>query len=229
MVCKPIVTRFSIPIALFVAVLLVSVSTQADNLYRYKNDVGGTVVDWRVPPEFAGRGYEVLNAQGQVIEVVPRQLSSGELQNKDLVKRLQQEAKLERARLAKWDKFLLLRYSTVEDIDAARDRALRDLKIRLSILASNQRTARNRLESVLARVADMELRGDVPLEQDLDAIAALRADIANTGRAIKEREAQVLEVTDSFDEDRSRFIQLQDVVLLRRSLSRDQTSAGTEN
>ncbi len=229
MVCKPIVTRFSIPIALFVAMLLVSVSTQADNLYRYKNDVGGTVVDWRVPPEFAGRGYEVLNAQGQVVEVVPRQLSSGELQNKDLVKRLQQEAKLERARLAKWDKFLLLRYSTVEDIDAARDRALRDLKIRLSILASNQRTARNRLESVLARVADMERRGDVPLEQDLDAIAALRADIANTGRAIKEREAQVLEVTDSFDEDRSRFIQLQDVVLLRRSLSRDQTSAGTEN
>lgn len=229
MVCKPIVTRFSIPIALFVAMLLVSVSTQADNLYRYKNDVGGTVVDWRVPPEFAGRGYEVLNAQGQVIEVVPRQLSSGELQNKDLVKRLQQEATVERARLAKWDKFLLLRYSTVEDIDAARDRALRDLKIRLSILASNQRTARNRLESVLARVADMERRGDVPLEQDLDAIAALRADIANTGRAIKEREAQVLEVTDSFDEDRSRFIQLQDVVLLRRSLSRDQTSAGTEN
>jgi vacuolar-type H+-ATPase subunit I/STV1 len=209
--------------------LLVSLSTQADNLYRYKNDVGGTVVDWRVPPEFAGRGYEVLNAQGQVVEVVPRQLSSGELQNKDLVKRLQQEATVERARLAKWDKFLLLRYSTVEDIDAARDRALRDLKIRLSILASNQRTARNRLESVLARVADMERRGDVPLEQDLDAIAALRADIANTGRAIKEREAQVLEVTDSFDEDRSRFIQLQDVVLLRRSLSRDQTSAGTEN
>ena len=229
MVCKPIVTRFSIPIALFVAMLLVSVSTQADNLYRYKNDVGGTVVDWRVPPEFAGRGYEVLNAQGQVVEVVPRQLSSGELQNKDLVKRLQQEATVERARLAKWDKFLLLRYSTVEDIDAARDRALRDLKIRLSILASNQRTARNRLESVLARVADMERRGDVPIEQDLDAIAALRADIANTGRAIKEREAQVLEVTDSFDEDRSRFIQLQDVVLLRRSLSRDQTSAGTEN
>ena len=229
MVCKPIVTRFSIPIALFVAMLLVSVSTRADNLYRYKNDVGGTVVDWRVPPEFAGRGYEVLNAQEQVVEVVPRQLSSGELQNKDLVKRLQQEATVERARLAKWDKFLLLRYSTVEDIDAARDRALRDLKIRLSILASNQRTARNRLESVLARVADMERRGDVPLEQDLDAIAALRADIANTGRAIKEREAQVLEVTDSFDEDRSRFIQLQDVVLLRRSLSRDQTSAGTEN
>ena len=229
MVCKPIVTRFSSPIALFVAMLLVSLSTQADNLYRYKNDVAGTVVDWRVPPEFAGRGYEVLNDQGQVVEVVPRQLSSGELQNKDLVKRLQQEATVERARLAKWDKFLLLRYSTVEDIDAARDRALRDLKIRLSILASNQRTARNRLESVLARVADMERRGDVPLEQDLDAIAALRADIANTGRAIKEREAQVLEVTDSFDEDRSRFIQLQDVVLLRRSLSRDQTSAGTEN
>jgi hypothetical protein len=60
----------------------------SDNLYRYKNDVGGTVVDWHVPAKFAGRGYEVLNSQGQVIEVVPRQLSEGELQNKDLVERL---------------------------------------------------------------------------------------------------------------------------------------------
>ena len=50
--------------------------------------MGGTVVDWHVPAKFAGRGYEVLNSQGQVIEVVPRQLSEGELQNKDLVERL---------------------------------------------------------------------------------------------------------------------------------------------
>ena len=28
------------------------------SFYRYKNDVGGTVVDWHVPAEYAGRGYE---------------------------------------------------------------------------------------------------------------------------------------------------------------------------
>ena len=97
-----------------------------------------------MPAAYAGRGYEVLNAQGVVVEVVPRQLSAEELQNKDLVERLQQDAEVERARLAEWDKFLLLRYSSVEDIDAAQERALRELKIRLSIFASNQRVSRSR-------------------------------------------------------------------------------------
>ena len=208
-------------LASVVMLALLSSYAFSDNLYRYKNDVGGTVVDWHVPAKFAGRGYEVLNSQGQVIEVVPRQLSEGELQNKDLVERLRQDAEVERARLAEWDKFLLLRYSSVEDIDAARERGLRELRIRLSILASNQRVSRSRLEALLARVADTQRRGDVPLQQDVDAIAALRADIATTSRAIEEREVQVLEVTRDYGKDRDRFEQLQDVVLLRRSLSSD--------
>ena len=117
---------------------------------------------------------------------------------------------------------MLLRYSSVEDIDAARERALRELKIRLSILASNQRVSRSRLESLLARVADTERRGDAPLEHDVDAIAALRTEISSAGRAIEEREAQVLKVTQDYRQDRDQLEQLQDVVLLRRSLSRDQ-------
>ena len=120
---------------------------------------------------------------------------------------------------------MLLRYSSVDDIDAARERGLRELKIRLSILASNQRVSGSRLESLLARVADTERRGDAPLQQDVDAIAALRTEIASTGRAIEEREAQVLEITRDYRQDRDRFEQLQDVVLLRRSLSDDRGKA----
>jgi len=72
-------------LAVVVMLALLSSYAFSDNLYRYKNGVGGTLVDWHVP---AGRGYEVLNSQGHVIEVVPRQLSEGELQSKDLVERL---------------------------------------------------------------------------------------------------------------------------------------------
>ena len=70
-------------------------------------------------------------------------------------------------------------------------------------------------------MADTERRGDAPLKQDVDAIAALRSEIATIGRAIEEREAQVIEVTRDYRKDLDRFEQLQDVVLLRRSLSRD--------
>ena len=207
-------------LAVVVALVSCSIAT-ADNLYRYKNNEGGTVVDWHVPAKFAGRGYEVLNPQGEVIEVVPRQLSGSELNDKDLVERLKRGAEAERARLAEWDRFLLLRYSTVEDIDAARDRALRELKIRLSILASNQRVARGRLETVLSRLADVERRGEAPSEQDLAAVDTLRSEIGSLGRSIEEREGQVTAVTEDYARDRDRFAQLQDVVVLRRSLSRD--------
>ena len=208
---------------LLLLLVLLSSHVNSQNLYRYKNDAGGTVVDWHVPAEFAGGGYEVLSPDGEVIEVVPRKMTDAELANQDLVERLNQEAEAERLRLAELDKFLLLRYSTVEDIDAAKDRALRELNIRLSILASNQRVSRGRLEVVLARVADMERAGNVALPLDLEAISALQAEIETIGRAIEEREAQVVDVTREYDEDRQRFEQLQDVVRLRRSLSRDQT------
>ena len=120
---------------------------------------------------------------------------------------------------------MLLRYSSVDDIDAARERGLLELKIRLSILASNQRVSGSRLESLLACLADTERRGDAPLQQDVDAIVALRTEIASTGRAIEEREAQVLEITRDYRQDRDQFEQLQDVVLLRRSLSGDRGKA----
>ena len=68
----------------------------ADNLYRYKNNEGITVVDWHVSAKFAGRGYEVLNPLGEIIDVVPRQLSSSELKDKDLVERLKRGAETER-------------------------------------------------------------------------------------------------------------------------------------
>ena len=96
-------------LAKVVLLALVSSSAFSDNLYLYKNDVSGTVIDWHVPAAYAGGGYEVLNAQGEVIEVVHRQLSADELQNKDSVERLRQDAEVERARLAERDKFLILR------------------------------------------------------------------------------------------------------------------------
>ena len=52
-------------LCLILAALLLTTQASADNLYRYKSDVGGTVVDWQVPAEFAGRGYEALSLQGE--------------------------------------------------------------------------------------------------------------------------------------------------------------------
>jgi hypothetical protein len=205
---------------LIVAIATLTQAAIADNLYRYKNELGGTVVDWQVPVEFIAKGYEVLDENGRVIEIVPRQLTAEEMDDQDLIARLKRDAVVEKQRLAEWDQQLLLRYSTVEDIEAAHQRALSELKIRLSILASNQRSLKARLESYLVRIAEAERRGREASEADLRSIAAIRREIETNAKSITERRLQSEEVTASFEQDKERFAQIQDVVLLRRSLSR---------
>ncbi len=119
---------------LALATVLALPAIASGNFYRYTNDLGNTVVDDNVPPEHVKNGYEVLNDKGVVIEVVPRELSPEEQEIADAQERLEQEALAEQQRLKEWDESLLMRYSTIEDIEAAQERALRDLKIRVSIL-----------------------------------------------------------------------------------------------
>ncbi len=192
----------------------------AGNLYRYRNNDGVTVVDFHVPAEYAWRGYEVLSESGVVVEVVPRALTDGEKADASSSARLKREAELERVRLQEWDESLLLRYSSVDDIKDARDRALRDLKIRVSILKSNRRSLRQKVENTQARVAEVERTGGMVDSGDLDAIDALKQDIVATERQIEERQAQIDQVYGDYQADIDRFEQLQDIVQLRRNMER---------
>ena len=67
----------------------------------------------------------------------------------------------------------------------------------------------------------MERRGETASNQDLAAVDTLRSEIMSLGRSIEGREGQVAAVVEDYARDRDRFAQLQDVVALRRSLSRD--------
>ena len=191
----------------------------AANLYRYNNDRGVTVVDWRIPAEYAAKGYEVLSEQGVVIEVVPPALTSAQRADRDVLQRQLEAAEVERRRLQAWDESLLLRYSDTMDIEEARDRALRELQIRISILRSNMRALRQRVESLQSRVAAAERRNETPNQYDLDSIQALKAEIVSIERSIEDRAQQVASVTENYQADIDRFKQLQDVVELRRRMS----------
>jgi hypothetical protein len=73
----------------------------------------------------------------------------------------------------------MLRYSTVADIEAARDRALRDLQIRLSILKGNRRSLKQKVENYQAQAADLERRGMQVDVARLRTIEDLQSEIAN--------------------------------------------------
>ena len=211
----------SAPTALLVIAALLSGLSQvafSRDLYRYYDGEGKMVIDYRVPAEYAGAGYEVLNEDGVVIKVVPRELTEEEKQQRNALEIQQAAAEAEQERLRKWDESLLLRYSTIADIEDMRERSLRDLRIRVSILKSNRRSLKQQVENYQSQAADLERRGQEVDVDRLQAIEELQREIAATDRAIAERQREIQEVSAGYQADIERFAQLLEVVELRRSM-----------
>ena len=199
-------------IGLVLLTLVTSADAAAGKMYRYTTDKGVIAVDDHVPPEFVKNGYEVLSPDGRVLETVPRQLTGEEGKRK-------RAADAEAKRLQEWDKNLLLRYSSVDDIAAARDRALREIDIRLSILRTNLISAKGQVEREQAKAADIERRGGTVPEAITTNIDKLKVEVAVIEASIGERTKDKETTNASYQKDIDRFKTLQDVVQYRRSNS----------
>ena len=191
---------------------------EAKPLYRYRNAEGNVVVDYQVPSESIGGGYEVLNSDGMVIKVVPRALTPEERHLEDAENKREQASREEKERLREWDESLMLRYSTVDDIEDARRRALGELQIRMSILKGNRRSLKQKVEAYQTQAANMERSGMAVDVERLKAIEVLQSEIVSTERDIKDRQREIEELEAAFDADIERFDQLRDVVELRQTL-----------
>jgi len=194
-------------------------AVEAKQLYRYRNADGVVVVGYQVPVDAVAGGYEVLNKEGMVIKVVPRELTPEERKEKDAEEKRQKEARAEQERLRQWDESLLLRYSTVADIEDARHRALGELQIRMSILRGNRRALKQKVENYQAQAADLERAGRSVDVERLRAIETLQDEIEATERDIEDRKRDIEALEKSFEADIERFNMLREVVELRQSLS----------
>ncbi|MDG0978260.1 MAG: hypothetical protein P8O79_00905 [Halieaceae bacterium] len=191
----------------------------ANELYRYKDAAGIPVINDRLPPEAVPSGYEILNEEGVVIRVVPPQLTEEELA---LQSAQEKEAQAEREATAAQkarDELLLMRYSSVADIEAARDRALQSIRIRVSILRSNVRSAVQLIENYQTQAANIERSGGNVDDVTAEAIEVARRRLASTQRALAEREVEIDKVTAEYQADVDRFRHLEDQVEMRRTLS----------
>ena len=194
-------------------------SVTAAELYRYQNEASVTVVDWAIPAAYVGSGYEVLNESGQIVRVVPPAKTDTELERDAVAARAQEaEAAAQAAQLER-DTFLLRRYSTIEDIEAARDRSLRELDIRIAILSGQRDT----LSQQLARhqsALDTAAQSDAASPQyEEETVAALKAEIQSLDEASEGRQQQAAALAEAYSRDIARFAELEEIVALRRQMS----------
>ncbi|ONN72717.1 DUF4124 domain-containing protein [Pseudomonas oryzihabitans] len=172
---------------------------QAAELYRYLDRNGILVIDRQgVPPEYAGKGYDVLNEQGRVIRKVAPALPAAEL---DRQARERQQAVV--------DGQLRKLYSNVEDVDRAKARKLTELDGLMQIKKANLEAARQ-LQSQLMEQAAVQQRNGQALPADLQArLDAAAADQVRL-QADLQRYAELRTSTSAaFDADRARMQRLE--------------------
>lgn len=148
-------------LALGLCLILAPLSALAEEqpeglLYRYVDSRGVTVMDRQgVPPEYVGQGYQVLNAQGRVVKVVPPAPTAEEI-------REAQQAEAQ----ANADAQFLQQYRSVADVDRARTRRLAELDALIGVAQGNLQGLSAQQVSLQGQAADQERAGR-PVPQSL--------------------------------------------------------------
>ena len=143
--------------------------------YRYVNEEGVKVLGHSIPPQYVANGYEVLSANGRVISVVEP------APDPELVEIERAKAVLK----AKYEQ-LSRRYSTVRDIEAAKQRKLTHIEASILLVESSIENIQDEIDSITARAASFERAGKAVPQQTLDMLKTLNEKMEAT-LAIKEQ------------------------------------------
>lgn len=164
-------------------------------LYRYTNESGVKVLHHSIPPKYAQNGYEVLNESGQVIKVVPPAPTEEEAAAKEA----------QRQMLARYED-LKRRYSSLQDIEAAKNRRLETVETSISIIRGNISGLTSQLESIMSKAADAERAGRNVPPYLLEQVSATRAELAIAEELLNTRLDEQKEMQDKYQEDVTIFV-----------------------
>ncbi|HYA66161.1 MAG TPA: hypothetical protein VEE84_05705 [Burkholderiaceae bacterium] len=168
---------------------------------------GHTISGDLPPPECKDRDIRVLNPDGSIRNVLPAPLTKEGRKKRDeeqAKRQLEEEAERKQAQK---DRSLLEAYGSVEEIDAARDRAVQGRQALID--RANQRIAvylreRKRLDDEAEFYAKRELPQQ--LKEAYETNSALTKQQEKT-RADAEHEIQ--QIKEHFEADKKRYIQLE--------------------
>lgn len=147
----------------------IGIATAANNLYRYTNTQGIVVIDDKIPPGYAAKGYEILSSKGRLLDTVePSVLTDPEA--------VAEQEKILAAR-EKEDRFILTSYSSVEEIKAAMARKLEQLDREIQAIDINIKGTQKRIIGEQQRAANYQRGGRGVPENVTDTLIKLEKEI----------------------------------------------------
>jgi len=185
-----------------------ALNVSAAKLYRFVVD-GKTIVKDSIPPEYKKYGYDVLNSRGLVVKTVPPAPTAAELA---IIKR-REAAEEKRKQLKKEqkekDRELLRVYSSLEEIEKARERKIEDIDNYIALVSKRIESLTEQLDKAEQKAANLERNGrEVPVEIRLE-IAQLQSQIRDSNASITDRQAEKQTVTNEFAKTYARYEILQ--------------------
>lgn len=169
-----------------------------ETFYRYTNSSGIITISSRIPAEYVTKGYQIITLDGRVIKTVPPEPSEEEK------KRLEQEREQQKL-IERWDQELLARYSSAEEIVAAKERKLLEIDSQLGINERSIEKIRNEIDSYQSIAANDERSGRVINETVLNTIELLKTDLANEKEKTQILVNEKHDIVEQFEKDEDRY------------------------
>lgn len=193
--------------AVAVGGLLAALPLVADaQSYRCVGADGKKYYGQTIPRPCIGLVVEQLNAQGMVIRRIDPKTTAAQREAKVAAEKKKREEAIARREELRRNRALLATYTSVEDIEGARGRALagnalaiKDVDEKIDRIKQRQQKLAKEMESYKDKAPPAELKRDIKnAEFDLTAQQGLRA--------AKQKETEAINA--KYDEDKARYLDL---------------------
>ena len=162
----------------------------------------------RVPPEYIQQGYTEIDGKGFVRDVKERAKTPAELAEAKRLAKLKAAEQKQKAEQETRDRVLLRTFSSVNDIERARDNRVAALEGTIKLAGIRNDNTRSKLNDYIKRAAESERMGKTPAPALLEDIEALRGQIENNDRFIAEKRAEQAQIRESHALDIERYKRL---------------------
>ena len=165
----------------------------------------------RVPPEYIQQGYLEIDKEGIVREVKERAKTPAELAEARRLAALEAAEQKQKEELQARNRVLLQTFSSVSDIERARDDRVTALEAAIKLVGIRNENIRLNLNEYIKKAADSQRMGQTPAPTLLEDIEALRRQIRNNSRFIDEKRVEQEQIRQAHALDIERYKRLKGI------------------
>jgi len=184
---------------------LSSLPAQAGKIKCWKNSDGIRECGNIVPPEYAQKGHEELNAQGIRVKTHERALTKDEIIER---KRIKAEEKAKQDAIEakqREDMVLLSTFANEDEIVMARNGKITAIRTEIRLTNKSLTKAKTRLNETRKQAANYERSGKKAPKKISTEIATSQKQILNYEQFIESKKVELNKITTQFDSDLKRF------------------------